>query len=950
MNAVQIHLFGGLRVTGEGAPPPVRGAIPEAILCRLALDPERSFSTDELVEALWPAASDSVVSSLRAHLSRLRTRGWGELLPGGRGGYRLAVAPEAVDVIRYRRLLQVGGADRARALAEAEALWIGAPLARVGEFPFAPPVIAELGMLRRDAALELADREVAAARPASAVAALAPWADDLEDDEVGVRLAGALADAGRIADALAEVDRRVAHRRRAGATVSASEGWASLRDRIARGEGGGAGLAAAGGAGAGRVGAPAPAPAPGDLGADASGGSVGTVAGADEPGGPSAARRALIGRVAELDRISDARAQSRLVTLTGPAGVGKTRLAAEVARRGAAGADDDAQWFVDLTVIRSPDRLIGAVAETLGCASEIDAIAAAVGGRRTLVVFDNAEHVLGETAALAAALLERCAGLSVLVTSREAMRMAGERVVPVEPLLGGALDDAVDLFLERARDSGGMTGWSADDRAAVRRLCVALDGLPLAIELAAARLDVLSLDEVAGSLEALGPEGSGAGRHDSLDAAIGWSVGMISDDERGTLGQLARFSGSFGLDAVAGICRVEGADPRESTIALVRRSLVVPAGAVGGGRRFRLLDTVRRYARMHLQAEDDAEWWARHGSWMAAYADRTAPLLRSAAAPKARASLRSYAADLQDATARAIRSGDRALAVELVGSLAWFWYERGQADEALNLIDQALAVPGPRRPGPEARALYAATFMQAVGGDPLATVHALRRFAEAADDAADPPHAMIAHTLLGSLAAVEGNIEAREAELAIAERWRTQVGEEDRWAIADHLYIRGDALRIAGHPAQALDSLEEGYRLAAEIGHTWTLAASCYITGKVLTQVGRPRDAVGILRTGAGHSLARGDRISALAAVNAIAVALVELGAVEEAAELFGLVDALGPRFGFHPVASDGSYAEPFRARAAASLGGAWDLARARGAARDVAWALERSAAAAGGS
>lgn len=935
MTAVRIHLFGGLRVTGEGAPPPVRGAIPEAILCRLALDPERLFTTGELVEALWPAASDSVVSSLRAHLSRLRTRGWGELLPGGRGGYRLAVAPEAVDVIRYRRLLGADGtrsddpSARAAALAEAEALWTGTPLARVIEFPFAPPVIAELGMLRRAAAAERADLETAASRPAAALAALAPWADDLEDDEVGVRLAGALAEAGRIADALAEVDRRVAHRRRAGATVP--EAWARLRDRIARGEDGRAGVPGTGG-GAGGV----------ATGQSAAGAAAGP--GADASGGPSRRPRDLIGRAAELDRIADARAQSRLVTLTGPAGVGKTRLAAEVARRGA-GTDDDAQWFVDLTVIRSPDRLMGAVAETLGCASEIDGIAAALGGRRTLVVFDNAEHVLGATAALAAALLERCAGLGVLVTSREAMRMAGERVVTVEPLLGGALDDAVELFLQRAGESSGMTGWTADDRDAVRRLCVALDGLPLAIELAAARLDVLSLEEVAGSLEALGPQGSGAGRHDSLDAAIDWSVGMISDDERSTLGQLARFSGPFGLDAVAGICRVEGADPRESTIALVRRSLVVPAGSGGGERRFRLLDTVRRYARSHLQTESDIEWDVRHGRWMADYAGRTAPLLRSASASKARASLRGYAADLQDATARAIRSGDRALAVELVGSLAWFWYERGQADEALNLIDQALAVPGPRLSGPEARALYAATFMQAVGGDPLGTVHALRRFAEAADAAADPAHAMIAHTLLGSLAAVEGNIDTRQAELAIAERWRAEVGEGDRWAIADHLYIRGDALRIAGHPAQALDSLEEGYRLAAEIGHTWTLAASCYITGKVLTEVGRPRDAVGILRTGAGHSLAREDRISALAAVNAIAVALGELGAFEDAGELFGLVDALGPRFGFHPVASDGSYAEPFRARAAAALGAAWDAARARGAARDVAWALERAAA-----
>lgn len=915
--SVEVHLFGGLRVTGEGAPPPVRGAIPEAILCRLALEPERLFGTDELVAALWPETSDSLVSSLRAHLSRLRSRGWGELLPGGRGGYRLAVPADAVDVIRFRRLLSDTGDSRPASLAAAEALWTAPPLARVSAFPFAPPVIAELERLRRSAALERAAAELDDGSAAAALAVLTPWLTDPEDSAVGLLQARALDAVGRTAEALAAIDERLAHLRRRGAV--APDALTSLRARIA-----------ASGTEPVIVSAPLRV----------------TAATADPREAPDAGT-GIIGRVLELDAVRRAREQSRLVTLTGPAGVGKTRLAAEVAQR--VGHDDDVQWFADLTVIRTPERLLGAVADVLGCAPHLDAVASVLDGRRTLLVLDNAEHVLGATASLCAALLERCEGLSVLVTSRESMRMAGERVVVIEPLLGAALEDAVTLFLARAASSSGITSWTTAQRERVRRLCAALDGLPLAIELAAARLDVLSLEELAASLDSAREAGAAGDRHDSIDDAIAWSVGMIPASEQQTLAQLAHFSGAFALDAVAGICAIDDGDVRECTVALARRSLIVPAGAATGERRFRLLDTVRRYARSRFPLADSEGWESRHARWMADYASRTAPALRTASASAARASLRSSAADLHDATVRAIRWGERALALELVGSLAWFWYERGHASEALRLIDDALALPGERQPEWEARALYAASFMRAVGGDPLATVQTIQQFVEAAELAGDPAHTMIAHTLLASLSAVEGNLPACDDELATARAWRARVPDTDAWAIADHLYISGDALRIAGRPAQALDALEEAFRLAVSLGHTWTVAATCYITGKVLTEVGRPLDAVAILRTGAQHSLARNDRISALAALNGIAVALVTVGAHEDAAEVFGLVDALGPRFGFHPSASDGAYSEPFRARAAQALGSGWRAALARGAEGEIAAVLERAAGAARG-
>uniref|UniRef100_UPI0013E3FCDE hypothetical protein n=1 Tax=Microbacterium sp. CPCC 204701 TaxID=2493084 RepID=UPI0013E3FCDE len=308
---------------------------------------------------------------------------------------------------------------------------------------------------------------------------------------------------------------------------------------------------------------------------------------------------------------------------------------------------------------------------------------------------------------------------------------------------------------------------------------------------------------------------------------------------------------------------------------------------------------------------------------------------------RARAALAANRADLDDACRRLIRWGDRATAVRLVAALAWHWYERGSGQEATAIIERVLALPGPPLPDAEATALHAAAFMRSVAGDPLATLRTMERFSATAEHAEDPALPMIAHTVQASIAAVGDALDRAEWELAEAQRHRERLADDRVWAVVDHLYIRGDALRVMGRPAQALDSLEQAFRLATETGHTWAVASTCYVTGKVLTQVGRPRDAMGMLRTGALRSAEREDATSTVAAVSAYAVALVELGEHRRAAELFGAVDALGPRFGFHPVASDGSYAAPFRERAAAELGLAeWDSAIARGREGDLRWAV----------
>ncbi|GAA3632521.1 BTAD domain-containing putative transcriptional regulator [Microbacterium awajiense] len=901
----RLLLFGPFAVVGEGAPPAVRGAIPQAILARLALA-GGPMSADALIGDLWQTPTDAVLSSLRAHISRLRARGWGDVLHGGRDGYALALAPERVDVLEYERL--IAGAvpgERAEVLAAADALWRGAPLAWAGEFPFTAGVVRRLEAARRAARIELATLRMHAGDPVGVVEALAEQAASAPDDEdVVALLATALARSGRTSDAIAALD---AFARAADADHA--RGLDELRQSIVRQDPVVLGIAPAG--------------------------AEPTV---ERAGIPIPLTR-FVGRSRELESVRRGRADSRLVTLTGAAGVGKTRLAVEVARR-AGHSEDEAQWLVDLAAVVEPDDVVPALAEVTGAAEPtVDAVVQIIAGRRGLLILDNAEHVLGAVAAVCSALLERCAGLNVIVTSRESMRMAGERVLVIEPLLGGQVDEAVDLFLQRATDSSGVVEWDDAQRASVRALCARLDGLPLAIELAASRLDVLTLAELADSLARPGAV-STAGRHDSIESAIAWSVRLTSADETRMLSQLAAFAGTFTLEMVAGICDAGDADAREIAVSLARKSLI---STVSGARerRFRMLESVRHYVRATLPLDDEAAWSRRHAAWLAGYAERLAPRLRTAQAKATRGAIAAARPDLDAAIAWAIDAGERAIAVRLVGALAWYWHERGAGADTISLIERALALPGDPLPDAEANALRAATFIASAGLEAGEVRRYVARLGEAAARAADPLHPMLAGAMRAHVASSVGDEDTVDEALRTAADHREQVGDAARWAVADYLLVRGDALRQLGRPAQALDALGECYRLATEAGDAWALRGACYVTGRTLISVRRPADALPVLRTGAISSLEIEDAAGALAAVDVFAAALVQLDRPTRAAELFGAVDALGERYTPHHGGSGGTLTADARERARQALTAEqWQAAVEAGRRRDLRWVM----------
>ncbi|SDG68909.1 BTAD domain-containing putative transcriptional regulator [Microbacterium pygmaeum] len=915
MTDVRLRLFGSFGVAGDAAPEPVRGVIPQAIIARLALARRESIPAEQLVKDLWSDPPDMVLSSLRAHVSRLRARGWGDVLSGGRNGYRLDLGDDQVDVLEYQLLASgpavdprgAGGMDRIAQLTAAEGLWRADPLPWAAGFPFRSDAVARLQLLRRRATLELAQLRTDSGAPASVVASVTELvAGDPADGEMVAALARALARAGRTADALGAIDVHAEHVRDLGLDLAPP--LAELRLSIVRQDPQVLGLAGA---------------------------SIDRVV--ERSGIPIPLTR-FVGRGVDLETVRRGRAESRLVTLTGAAGVGKTRLAVEVARR--AGVDEDeSQWLIDLTSIAEPSDVVPAVADAVGAADHtIDAVAQILAGRRGLLILDNAEHVLGTVATVCAAILERCAGLSVLVTSRESMRMAGERVIVIEPLLGEQVDEAVDLFLQRATDSSGILGWEEAQVGSVRTMCRMLDGLPLAIELAASRLDVLSLDELAESLQDSADGAEGARRHDSIDTAIEWSVRLTTPDERRMLGQLALFSGTFTLAMASGICVLDGRDPREVAVALARKSLVSTVPGVGE-RRFRMLEAVKRYVRRNVRIDDVATWHERHARWLTEEAERLAPRLRSAEVKQTKAALVATRPDFDAALTWAIEAGDRPVAMRLVAALAWFWCERGGGPDAVDLIDRVIGMPGEPMPDAEAEALRAAAFIRAVGTDPLPLLRTTARLVDVAERAEDPIHPMLARAMSAYLSALAGNEADADADLELAAAARERVGAAPVWAVADYLLVRGDVLRSLGRPAQALEALGESYRLALDTGNSWALRGSGFVTGKTLVQVGRAADALGVLRSGALTSLEHDDPTSAMAAINVFATALVALDRCQLAVELFGAVEVLGARFNYAPIASDGEYTDRARARARQALTAEeWQAAHDRGMTRDLRW------------
>jgi predicted ATPase/DNA-binding SARP family transcriptional activator len=442
----------------------------------------------------------------------------------------------------------------------------------------------------------------------------------------------------------------------------------------------------------------------------------------------------FVGRGRELEDLAQLVLSARLLTLTGAGGSGKTRLAEELAVRH--GDSFERVGWVDLAPLADPNLLAQLVATTLRVAERpgttpLQSLVGTLCDERALVVFDNCEHLVDASAELVDALLRSCPKITILATSREALGVASETAWLVPPL---ASAEAVQLFVERARATMPSFSLTAANTEAVTEICRRLDGIPLAIELAAARVRVLSPEQIARRLDdafRLLTTGSRTAlpRHRTLRATMEWSFALLGAREQTLLRRLAVFAGSFSLDAAEAVCAgapLETEDILDGVSALVDKSLVMMEPGDGVAR-YRLLETVRQYGVERLgESGERAMLECRFAEHYLSVIEAAEPtLIGGANAPPVLAQLVDEQDNLRAATHWALADSSRAdLALRFVGALYWFWYALGQFREARQLVDRALAMGGASDPILRGRALVSSALTALAQGDyPLSCAH-----------------------------------------------------------------------------------------------------------------------------------------------------------------------------------------------------------------------------------
>lgn len=667
----------------------------------------------------------------------------------------------------------------------------------------------------------------------------------------------------------------------------------------------------------------------------------------------------MVGREREIATVRELLARTRLLTLTGAGGSGKTRLAVEVVAREAQSEARQGVW-VELATVHDAELVEDAVLSALGVTERsstlpaVDQLVHAIGNRPLLLVLDNCEHLVDACAALADRLLRDCAALRVLATSRAVLGVSGETAWLVPPLslpephdVTAEASESVQLFVERALAVKSTFAMTDENRASVVQICRQLDGLPLALELAAARLRALTTKQIADRLDdrfRLLTTGNRAAlpRHQTLRAAIDWSHDLLEARERLLLARLSTFGGGFTLEAAEQVCGGDGlpsVDVLDLVAELVEKSLVQMSEADDTAR-YRLLETVRQYGAERLAERGETDVMQhRHAEFFFALAAEAEPHLSTTTRPAWVRRLRDEIDNLRQALTWT-REQDEEMHVRLVGMLHWFWFSTGQWPEARQWLRGALTLSAGQRPTRDRAALLfsAGCIASLQARAESARVHLVE--AEAlAEQVGDARLLAYARNYRGLALTQVMSPEAAEP-LRLAQAWFREAG--DLYGLRLNFLLHSNHFTGRGDMARATEAAEEGVRVARVFGLDRELAIALQVLGAHVAQQGDAERAVSLLHEALECMRRDPQPLFVSRGLEMMASYLVSRGAAAEAAQLQGAAAANREVIGAGLWKMDSAQLQPAMQQARTVLGDeAFEAAYAAGRATDVDTAVE---------
>lgn len=618
----------------------------------------------------------------------------------------------------------------------------------------------------------------------------------------------------------------------------------------------------------------------------------------------------FVGRGAQLAELALALDSARLVTVTGAGGVGKSRLAARAAARR---SPRDGVWRVQLAPVRDEEFVDYAVVEALGLTDHTtrlprETLLAHLAERELLLLLDGVEHLVDACAALVSDLLGRAPGLRVLAVGRRPLGVAGERLLPLAPL---GTEEAVELLTVRAGQRSVICGYDADpdaDQREVRELCRRLDGIPLAIELAAGRLGALSPGQVLRRLDdrfrlLTGGDRTALPRHRTLRTAIGWSHELCTPPERLLWARLSVFAGPFDLEAAEYVCSGDGlpADDVLDVLSALLAQSVLTREESPAGVRYRMLDTVRAYGADWLEATGDADRLRRrHRDWYVGLATWCELEWFSPRQGEVAARVDAELPNLRSALEHCLDEPDGAhLGQYLAGALWFHWVGCGRLSEGRRWLEQAVRLEAEPTAGEQSRlkALWVLAYVAILQGDTVPALAVLQECRQEAERSANPTAVAYAVHRTGCLALVTDDMPRAERLLRSALHRYREIGELNSNVLMGQVEL-AMTRAFQGDLPDAVRLCEDVRQVCEDHGERWARGYALYVLAYAAWSDGEPLRARELLADCLGSAHRFRDQLGSVLAVELLALVTVAEGDAAEAAVLQGAAARMWPSVG----------------------------------------------------